>query len=106
MTAVLGRLSADHVPLVAMILRKRGAGDIAVFADGTALVLRVRSGGAGMERLSQVSARRAVWLAEVQPCFGCRWFWIGFTAEGFRTAMTVLASVAPVPLGSPESSRG
>src|SRR6185437_4237174 len=81
-------------------------GKIAVSADGTRLLLGVRCGSGGMERFGRDGSRLPVWLAEVQPCFGCRWFWLGFTSDARAVSLEVLASVAPVPPGSPESCRG
>ncbi len=105
MTAVLRRLSADHMPLSGMIPEARGTGTVAVFIDGTRLLLGVPCDG-GMERLGQAASRLPVWLADAQSCFGRCWFWLEFTSPSRAVAVTVLASVAPVPPGSPESCPG
>lgn len=98
MTAVLHRLSAGHVPLVGLISEPQDEGRIAVFADGTRLFLGGRSGG-GMKRLGRDGSRHPMWLAEVQPCFGRRWFWLAFASDTRALPLEVLASVAPVPPG-------
>ena len=105
MTAVLRRLSADHVPLSGVIPVARGTGTVVVFVDGTRLLLGIRCDG-GTERLAQAASRFPVWLADVQPCFGRRWFWLEFTSADRAVTVAVLASVAPVPLGSPEGRPG
>ena len=101
MTAVLRRLSADHVPLSGVVPGMQDTGKVAVFADGTRLLLGVRCGSGGMERLGQDGSRFPLWLAEVQPCFGRRWFWLGFTSDARAVPVEVLSSVAPVPPGQP-----
>lgn len=105
MTEVLRRLSADHVPLSGVIPVARGTGTVAVFIDGTRLLLGIRCDG-GMERLGQAASRFPVWLADVQPCFGRHLFWLGFAFANHAGPVAVLASVAPVPPGSPESCPG
>lgn len=96
-TAVLRRLSADQVLLSGVV--PRTTGNVAVFADGTRLLLRMPRGKSGIESLGRRGFRPPIWLAEVQPCFGRRWFWLGFIADGRPVPVQVLASVAPVPPG-------
>jgi len=103
MTAVLRRLSADHVPLSGVVAGARGT--VAVFIDGTRLLLGIRCDG-GMEHLGQVASRFPVWLADVQPCFGRRWFWLVFASADRTVAAAILVSVAPVSPGSPEGRPG
>jgi hypothetical protein len=105
MTAVLRRLSADHVPLSGVIPVARGTGTVAVFIDGTRLLLGIRCDG-DTERLDQAASRFPVWLADVQRCFGRRWFWLEFTSAGRAVTVAVLASVAPAPPGRPGSCPG
>lgn len=99
MTAELRRLSGTRMPLTVLIPPPRGAGRIAVFADGTRLYFGGGSGG-GLERLGRDGARRPLWLAEVQPCFGRRRFWLGFAPDARARPLEVLVSVAPVPPGA------
>lgn len=106
MTAVLRRLSAGHVRLSGVIPGPGGTGKVVVFADGTRLLLGIRGGGNRMERLGRAGSRSPVWLADVQPCFGRRLFWLGFASAGCAVSVEVVASVAPVPPGSPESCPG
>lgn len=105
-SAVLRRLSADHVLLAGVIPGTQDAGRVAVFADGTRLLLGVRCGSSGMERLGQGGSPLPVWLADAQPCFGRRWFWLWFASAGCVAPVEVLTSVSPVPPGSPESCSG
>jgi hypothetical protein len=106
MTEVLRRLSADQARLSGVIPAAQDSGKVVVFTDGTRLLLGVRGGGDGMERLVRSASRFPVWLADVQPCFGRRLFWLGFTSDARAVPVEVLASVAPVPPGSPESCSG
>ncbi|MGH3282753.1 MAG: hypothetical protein ACRDNW_26990 [Trebonia sp.] len=101
-TAVLRRLSADQVLLSGVVPGTRNTGKVAVFADGTRLLLRMPRGKSGMECLGRRGFQPPIWLAEVQPCFGRRWFWLGFISDGGPVPVQVLASVAPVPPGSLE----
>jgi hypothetical protein len=93
-TAVLRRLSADHVRLSGVAPGTREGGKVVVFADGTRLLVGFRGGGDGVERLGRDASRLPVWLAEVQPCFGRRWFWLGFTSAGRTVPVEVLACVS------------
>lgn len=97
MTAVLRRLSADHVRLSRVIPATQEKSVVAVFADGTRLLLAVRCGRGGLERLGRDGSPFPVWLADVRPCFGRRWFWLWFTSAGPAAALEVLASASPVP---------
>jgi hypothetical protein len=106
MSAVLRRLSADHVLLAGVIPGKQDTATVAVFADGTLLLLGVRCGGGGLERLGQGGSPLPVWLADAQPCLGRRRFWLWFASAGCVAPVEVLASVSPVPPGSPESCSG
>jgi hypothetical protein len=106
MTAVLRRLSADHVRLSGVIPGAEGTAKVVVFTDGTRPLLGIRGGADRMDRLGRTGSWFPVWLADVQPCFGRRLFWLGFTSAGYAVPVEVLASVAPVPPGSPESCPG
>jgi hypothetical protein len=106
MAAVLRRLSADHVRLSSVIPGAQDTGKVVVFTDGTRLLLGVRGGGNGMERLGRTGSRFPVWLADVQPCLGRRLFWLGFTSADHAVPVAVLASVAPVSPGNPEGRPG
>jgi hypothetical protein len=99
MTAVLRRLSAGQVQLSGVVPRARGTGTMAVFADGTRLLLGIRCGRGGMECLGPGVCRFPAWLADVHPCFGRRWFWLEFTSADLAVPVAVLASVASVPPG-------
>lgn len=103
MTAELRRLSADHVLLVGVVPGTQDTGKIVEFADGTRLLLGIRSGSGGMERLGKLGSRLPVWLADVQPCFGRPWSWLRFTSAGCPVPLEVLTSVSLVPPGSPDS---
>lgn len=105
-TRVLRRLSVNHVQLSGVISGARDTGKVAVFTDGTLLLLEIRCGGVDMERLGEGCSRFPVWLAGVQPCFGQRRFWLGFTSPDHTAPVAVLASVAPVPADGPEICPG
>ncbi len=105
MAAVLRRLSTDRVRLSGVIPGAGDTGKVVVFTDGTRLLLGVR-GGARMERLGRTGSRFPVWFADVQPCFGRRLLWLGFTSANHAAPVAVLVSVAPVPRGSPEGCPG
>ncbi|MGH3206713.1 MAG: hypothetical protein ACRDNO_03010 [Trebonia sp.] len=105
-SAVLRRLSADHVRLAGVIPGTQDTDMVAVFADGTRLLLGVRCGGGGLERLGQAGSPLPVWLADAQPCFGRRRFWLWFASAGCVAPVEVLTSVSPVPPGSHESCSG
>lgn len=106
MTTVLRRLSAGRVQLSGVVPGAHGTGTVAVFADGTQLLLEIRCGSGSMERLGRGVSRFPVWLSDVQPCFGRRWFWLEFTSADRTVPVAVLASVAPVPPGSQETRPG
>lgn len=103
MTVVLRHLSADHVPLAGVIPGAEDTSKIVVFADGTRLLLAIRCGRGGLERLGQDGSGLPVRLANVQPCFGRRWFWLWFTSSDRTAVLEVLARVSPVPCGRDES---
>jgi hypothetical protein len=101
MTAVLRRLSADHVPLEDVIPAARGTGTIAVFAGGTRIRLGIRCGGGEMERLGQDDCAPPALLACVRSCFGRRWLWLWFTSADGALLAEVLAIVSPAASGCP-----
>lgn len=113
MTAVLRGLSAGNVALVDVIPgprcspgarcspgtrcspRTRRVDKIIEFADGTRLLLGIRRDGDALDRLR---SRSPAWLADVQPCFGNRWFWLSFTpADRPVPVVDVLTTVSPAP---------
>ncbi len=102
MTALLQRLSADHVPLSEVIPRPRTRDGIVVFLDGTQLLLVTRRGSAGMKRLTEGHRASSVpvWLVRAQPSFTRRWFRLWFAPAGSMTLAEVMAKVGPVPAGS------
>lgn len=104
-TAVLRRLSGDRVLLSGVMSGPRDAEDIAEFVDGTRLILGVRCGGTGMDRVARGASNLPVWIAQVQPCFGRRLFWLWFVSAGRVAPVEVLTSVTPVPSGGPDTEK-
>lgn len=100
-TAVLRRLSADHVLLTGVSGGTADIPAIVAFADGTRLLLGIRCGD-DMGRLEQAGSPLLAWLADARPCFGRPWFWLSFTSAG-RVPVEVLASVSAVRLDPPGS---
>lgn len=93
MTALLGRLVANQVPLYEV---DPGEG-IVEFLDGTRLRLGTRRGRAVMNKLSRAPAGALVWLVRAQPSFtGCR-FRLWFAVAGAGHPAEILARVSPAP---------
>jgi hypothetical protein len=99
MTALLQRLSADHVLLSEVAPGPRARDSIVVFLDGTHLLLATRRGSTGMKRLSegQRVPGTQVWLVRVQPSFASCWFRLWFASASAAKPAEVLAKVGPVP---------
>lgn len=95
MTAVLRRLAASQMLVTAVVPGTPVTGEMVGFADGTWLVLGIRRGAGDVDRLEGAGFRGPVWLESVQPCFGRRWFWLGFGSPGRAVPVEVLASVSP-----------
>jgi hypothetical protein len=104
-TAVLRRLSADGVPLWRVLPGTRDTEKIVVFLDGTRMLFSVRYSAADLRFMAEAASWPPVRVAYVQPCFGHRWFRLWLAAAGRADPVEMLASVMPVPPGSPESSR-
>jgi hypothetical protein len=98
MTALLDRLSAQHVPLARVVPGPRGADGIVVFADGTHLLLATRRGSPAVEWLTQGHRGSAtpVWLVRAQPSFASCWFRLWFASAGSPRPAELLARVGPV----------
>jgi len=96
-TAVLRRLSAGRVLLSGVTPGSQGTEEILEFVDGTRLLLKVRCGRAGMERLEREAPHLTAWIAQVQPCFGRRRSWLWFFITGHVAPVELLASVVSVP---------
>lgn len=101
-TAVLQRLADGHVLLARFIPGSLGTDDIAEFADGTWLLVGLFSAKADMRRLGLRAARYPVWLEQVQPCFGCRRYWLWVASADRVAPLEVLASVQLVVNAYPE----
>lgn len=101
-TALLGRLSANHVPLSAVVPGPEGKRGVVVFADGTRLLLVTRHGGSGIRWLSegQRGSGTPVWLVRAQPSFASCWFRLWFASAGSAKPAELMARVGPVPAGS------
>jgi hypothetical protein len=101
MTALLGRLSADHVPLSAVVPGPEAERGVVVFADGTRLQLVTRHGGSGIRWLSegQRGSATPVWLVRAQPSFASCWFRLWFASAGSAKPAELMARVGPVPAG-------
>jgi hypothetical protein len=102
MTALLGRLSADRVPLSAVTPGPGAKRGVAVFADGTRLLLVTRHGGSGIRWLSegQRGSGTPVCLVRAQPSFARCWFRLWFASAGSTRPAELVARVGPVPVGS------
>ncbi|MGH3251549.1 MAG: hypothetical protein ACRDOI_35810 [Trebonia sp.] len=97
MTALLQRLSADHVPLSEVVPGPRVGDGVVVFLDGTHLVLVTHRGGAGMRWLGERHNDAPVWLVRAQPSFASCRFRLWFASVGAARPAEVLAKVGPVP---------
>ena len=104
--AALQRLSADRVLLSGLVPGTRDMDAIVEFADGTQLLVGLFSAKAEMERLGLRAGRCPVWLARVQPCFGCRRFWLWLASADRLAPLEVLASVQPLVMAPPEERGG
>ena len=101
MTALLGRLAADRVPLSAVVPGPEAKRGVAVFADGTRLLLTTRHGSSGLRWLSegQRGSGTPVRLVRAQPSFASCRFRLWFASASTRPA-ELMAKVGPVPAGS------
>ena len=102
MTALLGRLSANRVPLSAVMPGPEAGRGVVVFADGTRLQLLSRPGSPGIRWLSEGhrGSGTPVRLVRAQPSFARRWFRLWFASAGSSKPAELLARVGPVPAGS------
>jgi hypothetical protein len=98
-TALLGRLSADRVPLSAVTPGTRETERIIEFFDGTRLLLATRHGTAKLKRLERGASWPPVWLAQAQPGFTHRWFRLWFASASRAELVEVRAAVAPAGWG-------
>ena len=101
MTALLQRLSADHVPLSEVISGPGARNGVIVFLDGTRLLLVTRYASADIKRLIEErrASRLPVWLVQAQPSFVRGWFRLWFAAVSSTKPAEVVARVGPVPAG-------
>ena len=102
MTALLGRLSANRVPLSAVVPGPEAKRGVVVFADGTRLQLLTRHGGSGIRWLSEGhrGSGTPVRLVRAQPSFARRWFRLWFASAGSAKPAELMARVGPAPAGS------
>ncbi len=102
MTALLGRLSASHVPLSAVMPGPEAKRGVVVFADGTRLQLVTRHGSSSIRWLSegQRGSGTPVWLVRAQPSFASCWFRLWFASAGSAKPAELMARVGPAPAGS------
>ena len=102
MTALLDRLSANHVPLSAVMPGPEAKRGVVVFADGTHLLLVTRHGGSSLRWLSeeQRGSGTPVWLVCAQPSFARCWFRLWFASASSAKPAELVARVGPVPAGS------
>jgi hypothetical protein len=100
MTALLDRLSANHVPLSAVMPGPEAKRGVVVFADGTHLLLVTRHGGSSIRWLSegQRGSGTPVWLVRAQPSFASCWFRLWFASVGSARPAELVARVGPVPV--------
>jgi hypothetical protein len=98
-TALLERLSADHVPLSEVVPGPRARDGVVEFLDGTRLLLVTRRGSASMDRLTEEHSGTGavVCLLRAQPSFASCWFRLWFASPGARKPSEVLARVGPAP---------
>src|SRR6185437_789324 len=102
MTALLGRLSADHVPLSAVMPGPEAGRGVVAFADGTRLQLITRPGSPGIRWLSEGhrGSGTPVRLVRAQPSFASCWFRLWFASAASAKPAELLARVGPVPADS------
>lgn len=100
MTALLDRLSANHVPLSAVMPGPEAKRGVVVFADGTHLLLVTRHGGSSIRWLSegQRGSGTPVWLVRAQPSFASCWFRLWFASAGSAKPAELMARVGPAPV--------
>ena len=100
MTALLDRLSADHVPLSEIVPGPRPREGVVEFLDGTRLLLTTRRVSTEMDRLRDVHrpAGAIVWLVRAQPSFASCWFRLWFASVGAAKPAELLARVGPGPV--------
>ncbi|MGH3210359.1 MAG: hypothetical protein ACRDNO_21655 [Trebonia sp.] len=99
MTALLGRLSADHALLSEVVPGPRPSDGVVEFLDGTRLLLVTRRGSNGLGRLTAEHGATGaiVCLIRAQPSFATCWFRLWFAAVGAQKPAEVLAKVRPAP---------
>lgn len=97
MTALLERLSADHIPLVEVEPGSQAREGIIEFLNGTRLLLVTRRGSAGVQRLQERcrAACAPVRLVRLQPPFARRWFRLWFASADSPDLTEVVAMVGP-----------
>jgi hypothetical protein len=100
MTALLDRLSADHVPLSEIVPGPWPREGVVEFLDGTRLLLTTRRVSTGMDRLRDEHrpAGAIVWLIRAQPSFASCWFRLWFASVGAAKPAELLARVGPAPV--------
>jgi hypothetical protein len=95
--AQLLRLSAERVPLSAVLPGTRDKERIAEFFDGTRLLLAAHYNSSNLMRLAPGSIWSPVWLAQARPSFTRRWFRLWFASESQAGLLEVQAMVTPAP---------
>jgi hypothetical protein len=95
--AHLVRLSAERVPLSAVMPGTRDKERIAEFFDGTRLLVAARYGSSNLRLLAPGSIWSPVWLAQVRPSFTRRWFRLWFASDSQAGLLEVQALVTPAP---------
>jgi hypothetical protein len=100
MTALLDRLSANHVPLSAVVPGPEAKRGVVVFADGTRLLLVTRHGSSSIRWLSegQRGSGTPVRLVRAQPSFARCWFRLWFASAGSARPAELIARVGPAPV--------
>jgi hypothetical protein len=99
MTALLDRLSADHVPLSEIVPGPWPRVGVVEFLDGTRLLLTTRRVSTGMDRLRDEyrPAGAMVWLVRAQPSFASCWFRLWFASVDAAKPAELLVRVGPAP---------
>jgi hypothetical protein len=99
MTALLDRLSADHVPLSEVEPGSRPRDGVVEFLDGTRLLLVTRRDSNCLSRLREEhnAAGAIVCLIRAQPSFASCRFRLWFASVGAAKPAEVLAAVRPAP---------